>query len=272
MVRDVHRRERLFEQRDLADELGRRLAAGALVLGVLAGAEGVARDVERDREVGRLLVLLQQVEQHRDEAVDGVRVLPVAGHETVDRQGVERPERERVAVDDQEGRLFRVRHGAQPTERPPTPHRPRWSANDDPTPTDLDPELVARVGDSGGGALADKMGIEFLELVGGALGRADARRGQPPGRRPAARRRPRRARRIARLDLRRPSTPAPDASPSASRSTPRTAARSPRAGSRAPAPPLVLGRTLATHEIVMTDEQGRRLSTVRMTNFLRDAG
>ncbi|MEY2848099.1 MAG: hypothetical protein RI885_764 [Actinomycetota bacterium] len=32
---------------------------------------------------------------------------------------------------------------------------------------------------------------------------------------------------------------------------------------------LVLGRTLATHEIVMTDEAGRRLSTVRMTNMLR---
>lgn len=35
---------------------------------------------------------------------------------------------------------------------------------------------------------------------------------------------------------------------------------------------LVLGRTLCTHEIVMTDEQGRRLSTVRMTNMLRDVG
>jgi len=34
---------------------------------------------------------------------------------------------------------------------------------------------------------------------------------------------------------------------------------------------LSLGRTLATHEIVMRDDQGRRLSTVRMTNFLRDA-
>ena len=29
-----------------------------------------------------------------------------------------------------------------------------------------------------------------------------------------------------------------------------------------------LGRTLTTHEIVMTDEQGRRLSTVRMTNMV----
>ena len=32
---------------------------------------------------------------------------------------------------------------------------------------------------------------------------------------------------------------------------------------------LVLGRTLVTHEIVMTDDDGRRLSTVRMTNMLR---
>jgi len=33
---------------------------------------------------------------------------------------------------------------------------------------------------------------------------------------------------------------------------------------------LVLGKTLCTHEIVITDEEGNRLSTVRMTNFLRD--
>ena len=33
---------------------------------------------------------------------------------------------------------------------------------------------------------------------------------------------------------------------------------------------LSLGRTLATHEIVITDEAGRRLSTVRMTNMLLD--
>jgi uncharacterized protein (TIGR00369 family) len=31
---------------------------------------------------------------------------------------------------------------------------------------------------------------------------------------------------------------------------------------------LNLGRTLATHEIVMTDEAGKRLSTVRITNML----
>ena len=33
---------------------------------------------------------------------------------------------------------------------------------------------------------------------------------------------------------------------------------------------ISLGRNLATHEIVVTDDEGRRLSTVRMTNFLRD--
>lgn len=33
-----------------------------------------------------------------------------------------------------------------------------------------------------------------------------------------------------------------------------------------------LGRTLTTHEIVMTDAQGRRLSTARITNMIRDNG
>ncbi|AIY00375.1 thioesterase family protein [Arthrobacter sp. PAMC 25486] len=34
------------------------------------------------------------------------------------------------------------------------------------------------------------------------------------------------------------------------------------------ATPLHLGRTLATHEVVMTDEAGRRLSTCRITNMI----
>jgi uncharacterized protein (TIGR00369 family) len=33
---------------------------------------------------------------------------------------------------------------------------------------------------------------------------------------------------------------------------------------------ISLGRTLATHEIVISDEEGRRLSTVRITNFLKE--
>jgi uncharacterized protein (TIGR00369 family) len=34
---------------------------------------------------------------------------------------------------------------------------------------------------------------------------------------------------------------------------------------------ISLGRTLTVHEIAVNDEQGRRLSTVRITNLLRDA-
>jgi 1,4-dihydroxy-2-naphthoyl-CoA hydrolase len=33
---------------------------------------------------------------------------------------------------------------------------------------------------------------------------------------------------------------------------------------------LVLGRTLTTHQITMRDEAGNLLSTVRMTNFIRE--
>jgi hypothetical protein len=42
--------------------------------------------------------------------VDGVRVLALAVDEAVDGKRVERPESERMAVDDQEGRLFGVWH------------------------------------------------------------------------------------------------------------------------------------------------------------------
>jgi uncharacterized protein (TIGR00369 family) len=34
---------------------------------------------------------------------------------------------------------------------------------------------------------------------------------------------------------------------------------------------LVLGRTLATHQITIRDQAGKRLSTVRMTNYIKDA-
>lgn len=35
--------------------------------------------------------------------------------------------------------------------------------------------------------------------------------------------------------------------------------------------PLHLGRSLTVHEIVITDDQGRRCSTVRITNHIKDA-
>lgn len=34
--------------------------------------------------------------------------------------------------------------------------------------------------------------------------------------------------------------------------------------------PIHLGRTLTTHEIVVTDDQGRRCSTIRITNLITD--
>lgn len=34
---------------------------------------------------------------------------------------------------------------------------------------------------------------------------------------------------------------------------------------------ISLGNTITVHEVVMTDDEGRRLSTVRITNLLRDA-
>jgi len=35
--------------------------------------------------------------------------------------------------------------------------------------------------------------------------------------------------------------------------------------------PLHLGRSMTVHEIVVTDEQGRRCSTIRITNLIKDS-
>ena len=106
---DRHRSETVLQQRDLPAELLRRLGTGRLVLRILVGAEGVARRVEGDSQM-RGLLGLDEVDQHREEAVDGVRVLVVLGREVVDRKGEEGAIGERVAVDDHEGRLCGVRH------------------------------------------------------------------------------------------------------------------------------------------------------------------
>ena len=137
-------------------------------------------------------------------------------------------------------------------------------------PSDLDPELYQRLVDSGGGSLAIKMGLEFLELSathsvarmpvegntqvigllhGGAhvvlaesLGSVSSAIHAGAGRYAVG------------IEI------------NASHS------RSVTSGLvTATCTALSLGRTLATHEIVMRDETGRRLSTVRMTNMLLDA-
>ena len=136
-------------------------------------------------------------------------------------------------------------------------------------PEDLHPELVERLVSTGGGALAVKMGIEFLELSaehsvatmpvvgntqvigllhGGAhvvlaesLGSVSSAIHAGAGRYAVG------------IEI------------NASHS------RSVTSGLvTATCTALSLGRTLATHEIVMRDETGRRLSTVRMTNMLLD--
>jgi len=137
-------------------------------------------------------------------------------------------------------------------------------------PPDLDPELVERLAGTRGGQLAQKMGIEFLELsadysvatmpvegnrqvVGLLHGGAHVVLGESLGS-------------ISSAIHAGPGRFAVGIEINASHS--RSVTEGIVTGTcRA----ISLGRTLCTHEIVMTDEQGRRLSTVRMTNFLRDA-
>ncbi len=136
-------------------------------------------------------------------------------------------------------------------------------------PDDLDPELRERLLGTAGGALVKKMGIELLELsaehsvarmpvegntqvigllhggahvvLGESLGSISSAIHAGPGRYAVG------------IEIN------------------ATHSRSITEGwVTATCDALVLGRTLATHEIVMRDDQGRRLSTVRMTNMLRD--
>ena len=136
-------------------------------------------------------------------------------------------------------------------------------------PADLDPELLKRLVESGGGSLTKKMGIEFVELgaarsvarmpvegntqvvgllhggahvvLGESLGSLSSAIHAGPGRYAVG------------IEIN------------------ATHSRSITEGwVTGTCTAISLGRTLATHEIVMTDESGRRLSTVRMTNMLLD--
>ena len=136
-------------------------------------------------------------------------------------------------------------------------------------PENLSPELIERLINSGGGELTRKMGVEFVELsaehsvarmpvegntqvigllhggahvvLGESLGSVSSAIHAGPGRYAVG------------IEIN------------------ATHSRSITEGwVTATCDALVLGRTLATHEIVIRDEQGRRLSTVRMTNMLRD--
>ncbi|MEQ1737990.1 MAG: hotdog fold thioesterase [Rhodoglobus sp.] len=136
-------------------------------------------------------------------------------------------------------------------------------------PDNLDPELYKRLVESGGGELTVKMGVKYLELsaehsvatmpvegnrqvvgilhggahvvLGESLGSISSAMHAGPGRMAMG------------IEIN------------------ATHSRSISSGFvTATCDALVLGRTLATHEIVIRDDEGRRLSTVRMTNILRD--
>ena len=111
-VTDLQRIEHLVQERDLALELVRRRRAPGLVFGIFLQAEGLARDVEGDRHVGRLLVP-QQVDQHRREAVDRVGVLARPGREVLGREGEEGTVGQRMSVEQEE-----ATHVLQPRPRP----------------------------------------------------------------------------------------------------------------------------------------------------------
>ena len=137
-------------------------------------------------------------------------------------------------------------------------------------PDGLDPELLERLVSSGGGELAVKMGIEFLELsasrsvarmpvagnrqvvgllhggahvvLGESLGSVSSAIHAGPGRYAVG------------IEIN------------------ATHSRSVTEGFvTATCEALVLGRTLCTHETVIRDEAGNRCSTVRLTNLLRDS-
>jgi 1,4-dihydroxy-2-naphthoyl-CoA hydrolase len=136
-------------------------------------------------------------------------------------------------------------------------------------PPDLDPELLERLVATGGGALTRKMEIEFLELsaqrsvatmpvagntqvIGLLHGGAHVVLGESLGS-------------ISSAIHAGPGRYAVGIEINATHSRPIT-----EGTVTAVCTALVLGRTLCTHEIVITDDTGRRLSTVRMTNMLRD--
>lgn len=136
-------------------------------------------------------------------------------------------------------------------------------------PENLDPELYARLVESGGGALSRKMGIEFLELsgelsvarmpvegntqvigllhgganvvLGESLGSISSAIHAGPGRYAVG------------IDIN--ATHSKSVTEGWVTGTCRA---------------ISLGRSIATHEILITDESGARVSTVRMTNLLRD--
>ena len=100
--RDAHRGDDVLDEVDLGVEFRWGLRASGLVFGVFLEPEGLPAEVEGHGHMARCFVA-EDVDEHRDEAVDGVRRLAGAGGEVLHGQGVERPIGQGVSVDEQEG-------------------------------------------------------------------------------------------------------------------------------------------------------------------------
>ena len=103
--RDAQRAEHLLGDVDLTAELVGGGRSARLVLGVLLQPERLPGHVERRGDVAGLLVA-QQVDQHRGEPVHRVGGQSALGLEVLGGQCVERPERQRIAVQQHQCRLF----------------------------------------------------------------------------------------------------------------------------------------------------------------------
>jgi 1,4-dihydroxy-2-naphthoyl-CoA hydrolase len=137
-------------------------------------------------------------------------------------------------------------------------------------PDDLDPALIARLVETRGGELAQKMGIELLQL-GAELSLA---RMPVEGNRQVVGLLHGGAHVVLAESLGSLSS-AVHAGPdkiAVGIEINATHSRSVTEGwVEATCEALVLGKTLTTHQITVRDEEGNRLSTVRMTNIIRDA-
>lgn len=136
-------------------------------------------------------------------------------------------------------------------------------------PADMDPELVARLVKTGGGELARKMGITLLELgaqksvatmpVEGNRQVVDLLHGGAH---------------VVLAESLGSLSSAVHAGPgkiAVGIEINATHSKSVRTGIvTATCEALVLGRSLATHQITVRDDRGQLLSTIRMTNFLKD--
>ena len=110
----------LSDQLDLALELRRGGRTLRLILGELLLTEGRTREVEGGGDVGGLF-LFHQPQEHPQESVHGVGVLPAGRREVGCREGIKGPEGQGMPVEQEQG-FFRVTtgcHDRYPTELHP---------------------------------------------------------------------------------------------------------------------------------------------------------